>query len=156
MKKTVIIAILIVYLASILAVNFFGLQMVVSAPTVYVDQIVMNGISLERAEGSLETFSVQDDDGLTSYRFYYENGKYSSDNVDENPNTVIIDYTILPEEANHKEVDIIIAEEDAVNVLVFPAENKIVFLKRTTIKITLQAKDGSLVKTSFRISARRS
>ena len=109
MKKTVIIAILIVYLASILAVNFFGLQMVVSAPTVYVDQIVMNGISLERTEGSLETFSVQDDDGLTSYRFYYENGKYSSDNVDENPNTVIIDYTILPEEANHKEVDIIIA-----------------------------------------------
>ena len=155
MKKTVIIAILVIYLASILAVNFFGLQMVVSAPTVYVEQIVVNGISLERTseQGSLETVAVVDDDGLTSYRFIYVNEKY--ENIDENPNTVILDYTVLPADANHQEVDILIPEEDAVNVRVFPEENKIVFLKRTTVKVTLVSKDGSLVKTSFWVSARR-
>ena len=131
--------------------------MVISSPTVYVEQIVVNGITLERteAQGSLETATVVDEDGLTSYRFHWVNGKYSSDNANENPNTVIIDYSVLPAEANHQEMDIVIAEEDAVNVLIFPEENKIVFLKRTTVKITLQSKDGSLVKTAFRISARR-
>ena len=157
MKKTVIIAILIIYLASILAVNFFGLQMVVSSPTVYVEEIKMNGITLERTEeqGSLETFAVPNDDGYMSYRFYFVNGNWSLDNVDSNPNVVKLNYEVLPEGANQKDVDIVYAQEDAVNIVVRAEEGEIVFLKRATVKITLVSKDGSLVKTSFWVSARR-
>ena len=154
MKKTVIIAIVIIYLASILVVNFFGLQMVISGPTVYVDQIVMNGV--EHVGGG-ETWSVlQEEDGLVSYRFYYQAGAYTKDNLQDNPNVVKINYTILPETATNQDVDILYPPEDEDKIVVNKEEGTITFIKRTTVKITLMAKDGSLAKAEFWISARRS
>ena len=153
MKKTVIIAIVVVYLASILVVNFFGLQMVVSSPTVYVDQIVMNEID---HVGGAETWSAPpDDDGLVSYRFRFVAGDYTVDNLEYNPNVVKLDYVVLPEKATNKDVDILYPPEVADSIVVNKEEGTITFLKRVTVKITLLAKDGSLAKAEFWISARR-
>ena len=136
MKKTVIIAILVIYLASILAVNFFGLQMVVPETTVYVESITVNGITVERASGSRDTWSEENSEGDIVYYFnYIRPGETQSA---EELNLISINYTVNPEKANNKDVEIVCSSRNVEVV-----DGKLVFLKPGSVDVRLKAKDGS-------------
>ena len=64
MKKTTIIAIFLVYLASILIVQFFGLQVVQMQGKEYVSEIVVQSLQLTNrtAEQNQEVKLLQEDD----------------------------------------------------------------------------------------------
>ena len=136
MKKTVIIAILVIYLASILAVNFFGLQMVVPETTVYVDSITINGISVEREVGSLDTWTEENSEGETVYYFNYI--RPTDNQSAETINLISINYTVNPENANDKKVEVICSSRNVEVV-----DGKLVFLKPGSVDVRLKAKDGS-------------
>ena len=136
MKKTVIIAILVIYLASILAVNFFGLQMVVPESTVYVDSITVNGIIVERESGSLDTWTDTNAEGETVYYFNYI--RATGEQSPEQLNLISIDYTVNPENASTQDVEVICSSRNAEVV-----GGKLVFLKPGSVDVRLKAKDGS-------------
>ena len=47
MKKTVIIAIVLIYLASILVVGFFGAQLEINNPVIYPDAMTLTGVAVD-------------------------------------------------------------------------------------------------------------
>ena len=148
MKKTVIIAILVIYLASILAVNFFGLQMVVPETTVYVDSITVNGITVEREAGSLDTWSEENTEGATVYYFHYI--RPSEGQSSEDLNLISVDYTVNPENASTQDVEVVCSSRNVEVV-----DGKLVFLKPGSVDVRLKAKDGSETYVDFIIFAKK-
>ena len=148
MKKTVIIAILVIYLASILAVNFFGLQMVVPETTVYVDSITVNGITVEREVGSLDTWSEENTEGVTTYYFNYN--RLSEGQSPEEFNRISVDYIVTPDNANNKEVDVICSSK-----YVEVVDGDLVFLAPGLVEVRLKSKDGSEKYVDFNIFAKK-
>ena len=148
MKKTVIIAILVIYLASILAVNFFGLQMVVPETTVYVDSITVNGITVEREVGSLDTWSEENTEGVTTYYFNYI--RLSEGQSPEEFNRISVDYIVTPDNANNKEVDVICSSK-----YVEVVDGDLVFLAPGLVEVRLKSKDGSEKYVDFNIFAKK-
>ena len=104
MKKTVIIAIFLVYLASIVAVNFFGLKMVMFEADQEVTSIVVNGIIVER-DDQTEVEDLVDSTGKhMGYKFKFitqENGEPYEIGQADNPNVISIDYIINPFDAEN-------------------------------------------------------
>ena len=155
MKKTVIIAIFLVYLASIVVVQFFGLQVVQLQGKVYVSNITVQGITLtNRTEGQNATAGkVNNDAGDIWYAFVFISGTYTEDeeSIASNPNKIKVQYLVEPFDASEKTVAY---EFDPKNVIFIEETEEVVFLKRATVTIQLSAKDGSPVKTKVKVSAR--
>lgn len=144
MKKTVIIAIGIIYLASILIVNFFGLEMIGFESNQYVSSIEVTGIVVDRDEKT-EVRQQQEEDGTVWYRFLF---------VEGGENTVLIEYTVAPDNASNKKLDFVYDYESMDGKVVVSAEeNKLEFLTSTTIILTLQPQDGGSVYKTVKISA---
>ncbi|MBQ4053201.1 MAG: hypothetical protein IJD33_02565, partial [Clostridia bacterium] len=122
MKKTVIIAIGIIYLASILIVNFFGLEMIGFESNQYVSSIEVTGIVVDRDEKT-EVRQQQEEDGTVWYRFLF---------VEGGENTVLIEYTVAPDNASNKKLDFVYDYESMDGKVVVSAEeNKLEFLTST-------------------------
>lgn len=105
MKKTVIIAIFLVYLASILAIQFFGTPTTLPDSGAYITKITVNTDKLEvinRGSGDKTIYKA----GSDLYWFWFlpsaEEGGYTTDeaSLSANPNKVRIDLTLEPEDAD--------------------------------------------------------
>ena len=77
MKKTIIIVILVVYIASIAVVNFFGLAMKEFDGVEYVQEIKCNGVTVLNENPKSYGIDKINDDGLPEYRFEFIDGKYT-------------------------------------------------------------------------------
>ena len=151
MKKSVIIAILLIYIGSIFAVNFFGLQMKIFEGTEYVTKIECTGVELEREKNNKVT--LKETDGYQKYYFAYVGGTFSEGDT-SNTNVVKINYRVYPDNATNAQLDILYDETSmAGRVVVKEDTMEVVFLKRGGINLTLKAIDGSNVQVSFYIEA---
>ena len=140
MKKTVIIAIFIVYLASILAVQFFGYPATVPESGVYIEGITITDVTLSnRQDGQNATVNKGADknSGLPAYSFKFIAGEYTAEesSLATNPNRVKIEYLLDPVDADPSFLVYVLNNQ---NVVVLEETAELVFLKRGTTSLTLK------------------
>ena len=138
MKKTTIIVICVVYLLSILAVQFFGIPYSFPESGEYIESIQIESVSLSKRSAGQSTNieCVQNDEGVYAYLFNFieasPGAPYTkdADSLESNPNRVKITYKLLPEGVGQAALKIIVSEKDVV-VLNSSEENtyELVFLK---------------------------
>ena len=156
MKKTIVIVILVVYIASIAVVNFFGLAIKEFDGVEYVQEIKCNSITV--LNGNNEVFEQHNKDAegeMPEFRFDFIKGDYTTDpaSIASNPNRVRINYEVLPHTADGSKVTFAYDKEGLEGIVHFDEETQtFVFLKRLKrIEVTIKATDGSNVQTTIKI-----
>ena len=150
MKKSVIIAILVIYLGSIVLVNFFGLKVKNFEGTKYVENITCAVV--HRGDDDKEVKVVEDPTNpqVKWHIFDFIPGSYSVDELEENPNVVQIDFHVYPENADNRKVRLVYDEATAASVCVINENNMtVVFLQPMGITIEVVAADGSNIKETM-------
>lgn len=126
MKKSVVILIAIIYVASIALVSFFGLQYQNFFEIVYTEQIEILGDNIKTSDqGEKYVVIFPDAEGNYSYQ---------------------IQYRVHPDNATNDKVDFIYDEEKAAksDITVDETAGVVTFPERGgTLKVKLVAKDGS-------------
>ncbi len=161
MKKTIVIVILVVYIASIAVVNFFGLEIKVFDGITYVDEIYCESITIHNQE-PVTLDPKQNLDGKPLFMFDFisapEDEPYTTDDesIVQNPNAVQINYEVFPHLADETGV-IFEYDKDAMEgVVVFHEISRtFVFLQpNRAITVTIKAIDGSNKSTQVVIMGR--
>ena len=162
MKKGVIIAIIIAYIASILIVQFFGLQIVGVESNVYITDIQVDGFEFtNRANIEGDKYQLvkklEDKTGGNTihYAGYFYPGTYdmSEESLASNPNRIKVNYRIEPYNATHPEITFEYDTEANADVIYYDQEtNEIVFLKVRTVTFVLTSHDGSTIRKEVMIS----
>ncbi len=158
MKKTVIIAIFLIYLGSIVIVNFFGLNVKNFEGTKYVESITCDVIH-RGGEQEQEIRDVQDPtDDVVWYIFDFVWGDvgYDETNIDTNPNTVQIMPHVYPETADNTGVKLVYDKETTAEFChVNETAKTVTFLQPDRgITIEIVSADGSNIKTKIFILPR--
>ena len=151
MKKTIVIVILVVYIASIAIVNFFGLEIKVFDGVTYVDYILCDSITVQNENPvTLEpTQTLPDGTPLFIFEFIppAENAPYTAEeeSIMANPNVVQINYEVFPHLANETGVTFEYDKDAMSGAVVFhELSHTFVFLKeKQMITVTIKAVDGS-------------
>ena len=163
MKKTVILAIFLAYVASILIVQFFGLKVVEAQGNIYITEIEISGFEFTNRDESVDAKYkkvVQLSDATTGkptnhYAGYFMPGTYddSPESMASNPNRVKIAYSIVPYNASNQDLTFAYDKNAAEGLVYFDTEtNEFVFLVPTTVSIILTTHDGSTVRADIKIS----
>jgi hypothetical protein len=165
MKKTVIIAIFIVYLASIVLVQIFGVPVTVPPGGAYIDGITITGIQLSNPqEGQNTTIrSAEQADGRIMYGFSFVPGNYTTDeeSLKNNPNRVKINYILQPDDASKEYLDYridggvkMVNGEEVKQYYLSQETDEIVFLEKIRIELRLQESRANMdVRDSIIIRA---
>jgi hypothetical protein len=161
MKKTIVIIILLIYIASIAVVNFFGLEVKVFDGITYVESIQCNTITL-RNENPVTLSPKQTLGGKPLFIFDFvpapEDQAYSDDDesIITNPNAIQINYEVLPHLADETGVKFEYDTAAMEGAVVFhELSHTFVFLKpNKVITITIKATDGSNKSTQICIMGR--
>ena len=162
MRKGVIIAIIIAYIASILVVQFFGLQIVGVESNVYVTGIEVYGFDFTNRDG-IEDAKYQKVAKIRNvtgkeeihYGGYFYPGTYdmSEESLSTNPNRIKVDYRVEPYNATHPEISFAYDKTTLEGVIyVDPETNEIVFLKPRTVTFILTSRDGSTIRKEIKIT----
>ena len=161
MKKTIVIILLVVYIASSAVVNFFGLEIKIFDGIIYVEQIKCNTITV-RNENAVTLEPKQMLGGKPLFIFDFipadEDNPYTIDaeSIINNPNAVQINYEVLPHLANETGVKFEFDEETNADIVVFHELSRtFVFLKpNRAVTVTIRATDGSNVSTQIVLMGR--
>ena len=160
MKKTIVIVILVVYIASIVVVNFFGLSIKQFDGVTYVEQIKCDSITLLNEEQKVYYVYKEPQEGeIPEFRFDFikapEDTEYTTDpeSLENNPNVVRLNYEVLPHLADQSKVTIEFDREGLSNIVYFDEITQtFVFLKKLKrIEVTIRATDGSNAYTTIKI-----
>lgn len=152
MKKTVIIAIFLVCLASIVALQFFGIPATVPETGVYIERITVTGVSLSnRTEEQDQKITYDEKESI--YWFIFIPGEYttSEESLASNPNRVKIEYILAPENADKSYLQYVL---DNNNAVLSKETDEVIFLKPVKVKVTLkESKANQDAQTSVTILA---
>lgn len=159
MKKTLVIIILAVYIASIAVVNFFGLEVKVFDGVTYVEEISCNTVTVQNENSVTLEPEYFTKDGIPIFVFDFipapEDAPYTTDpeSIISNPNAVQINYEVLPHLADETGVKFVYDESAMEGSVVFhDLSRTFVFLKPNRIyTITIKAIDGSNKSTQIKI-----
>ena len=160
MKKTIVVIILAVYIASIAIVNLFGLEVRIFDGITYVSSIQCDTV-IFHGDNSKVLYPTQyagKDGNLPVFEFAFiaadENNPYTLDNLNDNPNIIQINYEVMPHLADAQEVKFEYDAEAGVAVY-HELSGSFIFLKPdVSLTITIRAIDGSNVSTQIRIKGR--
>ena len=130
MKKSVVILIGIIYVASIALVSFFGLQAKMYNEKIYVERIEILNSDVREKDDKKFVAILPDDNGERKYQ---------------------INYRVYPDNATNSKVDFVY---DTQNTNVSVDENGVVtFKKRGAVIVQIMATDGSGIITEIEIAA---
>ena len=162
MKKGVIIAIIIAYIASILIVQFFGLKVIGVEGNVYITDIEVRGFEFTNRENVidaryLECKTLKDTSGKEEihYAGYFIAGSYdkSAESLASNPNRIKILYDVRPYNATHTDITFDYDTVSNYEAIYFDEETQeIVFLRIRTVTFVLNTHDGSMVRKQIKIT----
>lgn len=152
MKKTTIIILCVVYLLSIVAVQFFGVPVTVPEAGEYITSIqVEEVVLLNRSAGqSTDVVAGTNSDGAPTYKFRFiasEGEPYTTEaeSLETNPNRLKVTFAVEPLGISVTALKILIAnEKDVVLVNHDGLTFEIVFLKKTASKIVIKEDKASL------------
>lgn len=154
MKKTVIIAIVLVYLASILVVGFFGAQLEINNPVIYPEGFTLTGVAID---GDPDGVS-ENGEALTGQQYFKfiftpaEDGEeYTAENIADNPNKVTPICTFTPENTTNQTITVTTSKND--KVILDEETGTIVFLARTSITVTVTSKQNTTLTETFLLQA---
>ena len=155
MKKTMVIIILVVFIASIAIVNFFGLEIKVFDGITYVEKIECNTITIQN-ENPVTLTPTRDLNGIPLFVFEFipsENGEYTADEESslKHPNAVQINYEVFPHVAD--ETGVVFEYDQNSNIAVFHELSRtFTFIKPNKIfTITVRSTDGSNKSTTISV-----
>lgn len=163
MKKTIVIVILVVYIASIAVVNFFGLKIKEFEGVEYVEEIRCDSITvLNETPITMEPkkISAPDENGNSVSEFYFDfiSGTYTDDaaSLAANPNRIRLNYDVLPHTADTSSIAFVckdVVDKDGNLLVQFDsATQTVVFLEPwVTIEITIKATDGRKALKTIKI-----
>jgi len=134
MKKSVVILILVIYLASVALVSFFGLQYKTFDEIIYTEKIeFLNDDIKTMDDGSLYAVVKQDEStGLWVYQ---------------------IKYRVYPDNATNSEVEYIYDTQKP-GVTVDTTTGVVTFEERGAIMVTIKPKDGTDISATVTLRAR--
>ena len=161
MKKTIVVIILAVYIASIAVVNFFGLELKVFDGITYVESIQCDTVVL-RNEDSIVLHPVTyigQNGEIPLFEFTFtpkaDGTEYTSDpeSIISNPNAIELEYVVFPHLASETGVNYEYDEKGMEGLAVFREDLKtLIFLKPGKIfTVTIKATDGSNKSTTVAI-----
>ena len=158
MKKTIIVIILAIYVASIFAVNFFGLEVKIFDGTDYVESIQVDTVTLQN-ENAVEIEPSQYINKVPLFIFDFTPSEdpdgYTAEDesILTNPNVIQINYEVLPHLADDAEVRFEFDDEAMEGFVVYhEASRSLIFLKPDRIfTFTIKALDGSNVSAQVSI-----
>ena len=162
MKKTIVIVILVVYIASIAVVNFFGLQIKQFDHVEYVQEIKCESITvLNENPVTVSPYPRPVKEGekpINEFYFTFIEGNYTSDpaSLASNPNRVRLNYEVLPHLAENTKVTFVFDEQYDKNgnlLVQFDKETEtFVFLQSyVLVEVTIKSTDGSNIKTTVKL-----
>jgi hypothetical protein len=166
MKKTIVIIILAVYIASIAIVNFFGLEVKIFDGITYVESIQCDTVTLQN-ENSVELHPVAylgNNGEIPLFEFDFtpsSNGEEYTDDPNSiitNPNAIELNYVVFPYLADETSVRFEYDEASMQGLAVFREDIKtLIFLKPGKIfTVTIKAIDGSNKSTTVAIRGKTS
>ena len=154
MKKTVIIAIVLIYLASILVVGFFGAQLEINNPVIYPDAMTLTGVAVDGDPDAVAEYGETLDEEQY-FVFYFtpapEDEAYTEENVADNPNKVTPLVAFTPENTTNQAFTINVSKN--ANVLLDEATGAIIFLDRTIATVTVTSKQNTNLTVTFLLQA---
>ena len=161
MKKAILIIILVVYIASIAVVNFFGLDIKVFDSVTYVDEILCESITVQN-QNPVTLPPKQSLGGNPLFIFDFVpspvDKPYTTEDesVITNPNAVHINYEVFPHTADEGGVAFEYDKEAMAGVVIFHELSRtFVFLQpNRAITVTIKAIDGSGKSTQIVIMGR--
>ena len=161
MKKAILIIILVVYIASIFVVNFFGLDIKVFDSVTYVEEIRCDTITVQN-QNPVTLPPKQSLGGNPLFIFDFvpnaDGSDYTSDSesIIYNPNAVQINYEVFPHLADETGVQFEYDKDAMEGVVVFhEVSHTFVFLQpNRAITVTIKAIDGSNASTTVVIMGR--
>lgn len=157
MKKTIVIIILVVFIASIAVVNFFGLEIKQFESVNYVTAIQCDTVIFHGDNSKvLQPSSFVGKEGKTPY-FIFDyipadpENPYTMENLESNPNIVQVNYEVMPHLADESGV-VFEYDIDSGIAVYHELSGSFIFLKPDLpLTITIRATDGSNVSTQIRI-----
>ena len=162
MKKTMVIIILVVFIASIAVVNFFGLEIKVFDGITYVEKIECNSVTVQNENPVTLTPETKEDGSLKLvygnpvFKFEFipsPDGEYTTDeeSIIKNPNAVQINYEVFPHIADER--DVVFEYDKDSDVAVFHELSRtFTFIKPGKVfTITIRSTDGSNKSTTISI-----
>jgi len=153
MKKSVLVLIMAIYIASIMFIALFGMESALYDEKLYVERIE---ITNETCEEYTVHYSQEED--ITYIIFFYDDTYEDDWQSGLNPNTIILGFRIVPEDATNRRVSFGYDKnnENGENPYGEVTDNGIVRFKRWgTITVTISALDGSGAKAKVSIVARK-
>lgn len=148
MKKTVIIAIFIVYLASIVMVQLFAIPPSVPEGGAYVENLEITGVEIvNREEGDTQVRAMTNaQTGEIWYWFYFvpcTDGEYTRDEASlaSNPNRIRINFDLTPDDATKEYLAYVLNNDNVVHIT---GTSELVFLKRVSVTVEVKESKGNL------------
>ena len=156
MKKTMVIAIIVTFLISIIAVNFFGLSIKDFEGYKYVERIEYELTLKRETDATIGEMQAPAGDTRAWYKFNFQSGSYTMENLTDNPNAVFINCHAYPDDAKNKRINLRYDQAQAEGLCVIDqATMTVYFLKKGAITITLEPADkGKAPKKEIFIVAR--
>ena len=160
MKKTVIIVIFLIYIASIAIVNFFGLEISIFEGTNYVTHI---DVTIRDREGEILPVSKVLDDGTIVYKITFDGGEGGVTKYDDydlfNPNLFVITPHADPDNANNTQVKVVYDEQSLAGraqIVDDGLQPQLwILVNRGQFTLDIQSTDGSNVSTKVQIQITR-
>lgn len=159
MKKSMIIAIIVVYIISIVAVNFFGLEMKDFEGLIYATDFTVEIIQPDEDGDKIITGNYDEVEDETMYTFTFsgQKGDYEGEdaiNPEINPNIIFIRYKLIPDNVDTKSIKI--RELSPNENYYFHKETQTVyFINPGIAEFSLETTDGSNIEKTIVIRARR-
>ena len=155
MKKTIIILILVVYVASIALVNFLGTKTKVTDGTVYVTSITCETITTLNGENKkIAPYSFNEDNvPIFIFRFDNPTGEEfttEESSIAKNPNVIQLNLDVLPHNAETQNLKYVFDDITYKDELVYKEEIGafVVIVPYSVFYITIKATDGSNTSTT--------
>ena len=153
MKKSVLVIIMVIYVASIMFIGFFGMEIALIDEKLYVEEIIITNETCEQ-------YSVyySQEEGITYITLFYDDSYEGDWKSGLNPNAIILGYRVVPEDATNRNVMFSYDQnyEDGINPYGDVTQNGIVRFKRWgSITVTISALDGSSAKARVTVVARK-
>lgn len=149
MKKSVLVLIMIVYIASIVIIGFFGVKVETFNVTIYVQEISLLNDNIVMDLNNIDKYIMiqyipnpETVDGLAE-------GQYSADDP-FNPNYVQLLWKVLPEETTFRDVTFEHADNTKATVNAF---GTVIFTGKTTLTIYITSTDGTNVRQKIKVVA---
>lgn len=158
MKKTVIIAIVLIYLASVLVVGFFGAQLEINNPVIYPDAMILTGVTVDGDPDGVAQ-SGENLDGNQYFIFYFtpspEGEDYTEENIAENPNRVSPLISFDPENTTNRGFTVtVLSGGERDKVYLDEETNTIVFLDKAAVTVLVESKQNTNLTVTFLLQAK--